>query len=311
MSDRRTFIKSTAAAALGTMLASSVSSALARSRAADIRIAPLGDGLDVIEGAGGNVVLLRNAEGLLLVDGGSIERSAELLKTISRHTDKQPVKVLFNTHWHWDHTGSNERIAKTGAKIVAHENTRLWLGGDFFVEWQNRAYKPRPAEALPTQTFFEGEQGMSFGNEQLIYRQLPRAHTDGDIYVLLPARNVLIVGDLLAVGSYPISDYSTGGWIGGLLDATKALLEVSDAQTRIVPGAGPVQTRADLQAQHDMLATMKDRLIGLMKKGMSADDMLAAAATKEFDAKWGDPTLFVSNGYRGLWGHRFSLGGIV
>jgi hypothetical protein len=96
-----------------------------------------------------------------------------------------------------------------------------------------------------------------------------------------------------------------------MLDASKALLEVVDAQTRIIPGVGPVQTRADLQAQHDMLATLKDRLVGMLKKGMGAEDMLAAGATREFDAKWGDPTLFVSNAYRGLWGHVRSLGGIV
>jgi cyclase len=311
VSDRRTFIKSTAAAALGTVLAGSVTSALGKSRAAEIHITSIGEGLDLIEGAGGNVVLLKGAEGLLLIDGGSLERAAELQKTLSRHTGKQPVRVMFNTHWHWDHTGSNERAAKSGAQIVAHENTKLWLAGDFYVEWEKRAYKPRPKEALPTQTFLDGKQIFSFGNEQITYDHLPRAHTDGDIYVSLPSRNVLVVGDLLSVGRYPISDYETGGWIGGLLDATKALLDVSDAQTRIVPGTGPVQTRADLQAQHDMLATLKDRLVGMMKKGMSADDMLAASATKEFDAKWGDPTLFVSNAYRGLWGHRFSLGGIV
>ena len=91
----------------------------------------------------------------------------------------------------------------------------------------------------------------------------------------------------------------------------EALLSVCDAQTRIVPGSGPVQTRSDLQAQRDMLATMKERLVGMLKKGMASSDMLAAAATKEFDAKWGDPTLFVTNAYRGLWGHVRELGGIV
>jgi glyoxylase-like metal-dependent hydrolase (beta-lactamase superfamily II) len=274
-----------------------------------LRSTMLGDGLILIEGAGGNVVALSNAEGVLMVDGGSSEHSNGLLKFISKQTEAKP-ELLFNTHWHWEHTGSNERLGKAGAKIIAHENTKLWLGGDFFVEWQNRAYKPRPPQALPNETFYTSGE-LNFGDEQVVYKHLPRAHTDGDIYVFLPARNVLVVGDLLAVGSYPILDFSTGGWIGGMLDASKALLEVVDAQTRIIPGVGPVQTRADLQAQHDMLATLKDRLVGMLKKGMGAEDMLAAGATREFDAKWGDPTLFVSNAYRGLWGHVRSLGGIV
>ena len=305
MPGRREFIKCAVGAALVCTAAPSVFAA----RREALRTTTLGDGLLLVEGAGGNVVALSNAEGVLMVDGGSPEHCNGLLKVISKHTGAKP-ELLFNTHWHWDHTGSNERLGKEGAKIIAHENTKLWLGGDFFVEWQNRAYKPRPPQALPNETFYTSGE-LNFGNEQVVYKHLPRAHTDGDIYVFLPARNLLVAGDLVSVGSYPILDYSTGGWIGGMLDATKALLEVADAQTRIIPGVGPVQTRADLQAQHDMLATLKDRLVGMLKKGMGAEDMLADGATREFDAKWGDPTLFVSNAYRGLWGHVRSLGGIV
>jgi hypothetical protein len=119
------------------------------------------------------------------------------------------------------------------------------------------------------------------------------------------------VGDLVSVGRYPVLDVTTGGWIGGLTDATKALLEVANADTRIIPGTGPVVTRAELQDQYEMLSTMKDRLIGLLKKGMGTDDILASPPTGEFDGKWGDPKLFLANAYRGLWGHVRELGGIV
>ncbi len=122
---------------------------------------------------------------------------------------------------------------------------------------------------------------------------------------------MLVAGDLVSVGSYPILDYTTGGWIGGMTDASKALLEVGDEKTLIVPGSGPVQGRADLKAQSDMLATMNDRLKGLMRKGIGTDDLLTQPPTQEFDAKWGDPKLFLANAYRGLWGHVRELGGIV
>ena len=95
------------------------------------------------------------------------------------------------------------------------------------------------------------------------------------------------------------------------MDATKTLLKLANAETRIVPGTGPLQTRADLEAQSEMLATMKDRLVKLMRQGMGPKDMIAAAPTKEFDAKWGNPELFISNAYRGMWGHVRELGGIV
>jgi cyclase len=109
-----------------------------------------------------------------------------------------------------------------------------------------------------------------------------------------------VAGDVIAVGAYPIIDYSTNGWIGGMLDATKTLIGLTDANTRIVPGTGPVQTRADVESERDMLATMKLRLSQLLAKGMSVPEMLAAAPGREFDAHWGDPTLFISNAFPGL-----------
>ena len=142
------------------------------------------------------------------------------------------------------------------------------------------------------------------------YGHLPKAHTDGDIYVFLRTANILVAGDVVSQ-SYPILDYTTGGWIGGLTDATKTLLDLTNADTRIVPGSGPVLTRAHLQAQYAMLTEVRARLVELLKKGMSARDMIAAGPTKEFDQRWGDPDLFIGNAYKGLWGHVRELGGIV
>jgi hypothetical protein len=120
-----------------------------------------------------------------------------------------------------------------------------------------------------------------------------------------------MTGDVVAVGSYPVLDYSTGGWIGGLDSATRSLLGLTNNQTRIVPGTGPIQTRADLQAQSEMVSAMRERLVGLMKQGMSASQMFNQRPTKEFDAKWGNPELFIYNAYPGLWNHVRELGGIV
>jgi glyoxylase-like metal-dependent hydrolase (beta-lactamase superfamily II) len=123
--------------------------------------------------------------------------------------------------------------------------------------------------------------------------------------------NVLVVGDMMTVGKYPIADYTSGGWLGGLVTATKTLLDLTNAETRIVPGDGPVQRRADLQAQYDMLSASREAFVKMMRQGMSADDMLAAGATKAFDARWGNPELFVKTSYRSLWLHVREVGGII
>jgi glyoxylase-like metal-dependent hydrolase (beta-lactamase superfamily II) len=229
---------------------------------------------------------------------------------VSAHAGGRRLTTIFNTDWCADHTGSNEALGAIGAQIVAHEHTKQYLANDQFVEWQKRTYKAKPAAARPTKTFHT-KASMTVGSERLDYGHLGQAHTDGDIYVFLPASNVLVAGDVLTVGTYPIADYTTGGWLGGMVTATKTLIDMSNADTRIIPGTGPVQTRADLQSQYDMLNTMRDRLAKMMRQGMGASDMLTAGATKDFDEKWGDPKLFLSVTYRGMWLHVRELGGIV
>ena len=259
---------------------------------------------------GGNVLVVTSPDGLVLINGGAQERSPELLKMIADQSGGKRVVALFNTDWHPEHTGSNDALGKSGTPIIAHENTKQYLANELFVEWEKRTYKARTTQALPTKTFLTTGT-MSAGSETLKYGHLGQAHTDGDIYVFLPASNVLMAGDVMSVGKYPIADYTTGGWLGGMVAATKTMLDFTNADTRIVPGTGPVQTRADLQAQFDMLTTMRERLPKMMRQGMGTEDMLAAGCTKEFDPKWGDPHLFVTTSYRGLWLHVRELGGIV
>jgi glyoxylase-like metal-dependent hydrolase (beta-lactamase superfamily II) len=275
-----------------------------------ITAAALGDNLIHFTGSGGNVVVVTGPDGLVMINGGIEERSADLLTAMAQRTGGKRIHALFNTDWHREHTGTNEAAGKAGAKIIAHENTKQYLGAEIYVDWQKHTYKPLPAQALPNQTFYTSDK-MTFGTERIEYGHLGQAHTDAAIYVFFPAANVLVAGDALSVGKYPIADYTTGGWLGGLLAANKTLLGLANAETRIVPGVGPSQTRADLQAQHDMLAAMMDRFPKLMKQGLGPEDIIAAAPTKEYDAKWGNPDLFVSTAYRSMWLHVRELGGIV
>jgi glyoxylase-like metal-dependent hydrolase (beta-lactamase superfamily II) len=257
----------------------------------------------LLSGLGGNVVALSTPDGLAVIDSGAPEHSADLLKALAALPGGSNIHTVFNTHWHWEHTGGNEALRKAGAQIIAHENTRLWLGTEVIEEWENRTYKPRPAQALPTSTFYTKTNQLTFGNEPIEYGWLGQAHTDGDIYVYLRGQNVLITGGVLSVGRYPVLDYCTGGWIMGMRDATQKLLDLSNEHTRIVPGTGPVQTRADLKAEHDMLAAMHDKVWALMRKGMTASEILAAKASADFDAKWGDPQQFITSAYQGIYGH--------
>jgi cyclase len=305
---RRDFLVLLGAAA-GVAL-SSKSSGQQRTPHAPITATRLSDNLVEFTGAGGNVVVVTGPDGLVMINGGLRERSADLLKAIADHTGGKRVQALFNTDWHPDHTGSNEALGKAGAKIIAHENTKQYLGAEIFVDWQDRTYKPLTPQALPNQTFYTSGT-MTFGSERIDYGHLGQAQTDAAIYVFFPVSNVLMTGDALSVDQYPVPDYTTGGWLGGLVAANTTLLGMSNADTRLVPGVGPLQMRADRQAQHDMLDAMLDRFKKMMRQGLGPEDIIAAAPTKEFDAKWGNPDRFVYAAYRSMWLHVRELGGIV
>jgi len=308
MTDRRRFMQCAIAGAVGAALGSA---ALAAGKTASIHSSRIADDLVVFSGAGGNVITLgKSSDGLLMIDTGSAEHTPALLNAVQAETGTRRVVTAFNTHWHWDHTGGNEVLSKSGATIRAQAFTRQWLMTSIFVPWQDRLYPRRAAAAVP-QVGFYGDGKVQHAGQDVAWGHLWQAHTDGDIYLHLPKQNVLVVGDLLSVGRYPVLDYTTGGWIRGMVDANKKLLTLCDESTRIVPGTGPVQTKADLQAHHDMLAALQPILIKGIKSGMNGDDMLAQKLTKDFDAQWGDPTLFVQNAYLGLWAHARELGGIV
>jgi cyclase len=316
--DRRGFFRTLFGGAAGVALGqgafsrrANAQTGSAQTASTPLQVNKLTDTLLEVTGAGANVLAVIGPEAVLMVDGGSADRSAELLKLIAGQSGGKPVQVLFNTCWDPGRTGSNEALGKAGAKIIAHENTKLWLGAEFDVRWQKRTYEPHPKIALPNQTFYSGVQKMTFGTEPVEYGHVPQAHTDGDIYVYFPGPNILMAGGVVSAGRYPNPDYSTGGWLGGLAEAQKTLLKVTNADTRIVPGEGPVMSRADLQAEQEMLAAAKDRLVKLLKKGLSPTRMIAEKPLQDFDEKWGNSDLFISNAYMGLWGHVHELGGIV
>ncbi len=305
--DRRDFLGFLTSALAGSAFAQS---ALAQT-GSTVTATKLVDGFFLLTGAGTNVVAVTSSEGVLMVDSGAPEHSSDVLKVVAAQAGGKPVKTLFTTHWHPDHTGANEAVGKAGAKIISHAFTKQWMSTEIDWGWQHQTFEPAPKAALPTETFYDGVNKMTFGTEAVQYAHMPQAHTDGDLYVYFPGPNILVAGDVVSAGSYPVLDWTTNGWIRGMANAQKMLLQIANDSTKIIPGSGPVQTKADLQALNDMCSAGADRILKLMKMGMGPKECVAAKPMADYDAKYGDSELFVLNGYRGLWGHVRELGGIV
>lgn len=264
-------------------------------------IVRLADDLFVVRIPGqANVVAHTNAAGAVLVDGGSAAGSDALLKAVAALPGGGPVRTIFNTHWHPEQVGSNEQLGTSGATIIAHENTRLWLTTDVTWSWNGQRFTRLPKIAQPNKTFYktgELDSGIRYG-------YIPdAAHTDGDLYVHFPKQNVLAVGDAVSGEGWPVVDWATGGWMGGIVGALQRLQTLATADTRIVPGRGPVLGAADLKAQYEMYVTIYDRLTTLLNKGRGPSEAVEARPTKEFDARMGNGDQFVRRAFESLWAY--------
>jgi len=296
--NRRDFLRAVIAARVGTSFVH------AQTPAPPIRATKLTDRIALLTGDGGNIALILADDGLMMIDGGYLERAADLLKAAAE-VDSHKIILQFNTHWHLDHIGCNEMLGAAGAKIMAHENTKKWLGQRVVIEGLNRTVEPLKPEGLPNEVFtLSGK--ITFGDHAIEFVPVPPAHTDGDAYLFFPNVNILHSGDLLFNGTYGLIDYSTGGWIGGTAAAQDRLLKVGDSQTRIIPGHGPMATKEDLKASREMMGAVHERLERFRKEGKTVQEVVAAAPTKDFDAKFGKgmkPDQFVEIAYTGLLRH--------
>ncbi len=305
--NRRAILKGALGGVVGLTLPPFVRDAFSQ---ASLAIVPVAEGFTMLTGAGGNILVRTASGGQVLVDSGAAESSDAVVKRLGEMPGAGHVTTLFNTHWHRDQVGGNLAFGRSGATIVAHERTRARLATDYFV-WNEEQYvKALPKEAHPSVTFFTGEQTLA-SDKRIEYGHLLEAHTDGDIYVFFRDANVLAAGDAISPQRDPVLDWFGGGWLGGRVDAQEKLLKLVNAETRIVPSYGPVVGRAELQAEFDMTRVLFDRMLELIKKGMSAQDMIEEGLMKGLNRTFKDPFRFAYDAHKGFWAHHNSLGGEV
>jgi glyoxylase-like metal-dependent hydrolase (beta-lactamase superfamily II) len=264
---------------------------------------PLANGLWRVTGTATNIVVAEGPDSLLLVDGGGAEDARALERLLAQRFPGKRVAVVFNTHWHTNHSGFNATARKRGADVVAHENTRLWLGTEVNSRWNNRVYAAQPEAALPNRTFYYGPQKLDFGGRTVEYGHLGQAHTDGDIFVRFPDANVIVTGGVISQLTYPIGDPASNGWLGGLYTATKNLIDRSDVQTRFVTGTGPVCGDETLKAQSELCFTVIQRIGEAYFKGQTFEEFRATDPAREFVARLGDPAQFLRLSWDTAWYH--------
>jgi cyclase len=267
-----------------------------------IKTTKLTDTVFLLQGVGGNVVVHIGPDGKLMIDS-SVATAAHQIHDILGKLDAHPLKLLINTHWHFDHTDGNAAMHDAGAFIIAQENTRTRLQTTQRVEILDANFSAAPTSGLPQETFLDQEK-IFFDNDEFHLIHTPNAHTDSDIFVQFIATNIIHTGDLWFNGMYPLIDYSTGGTVNGMIRGVDQVIELADDKTKIVPGHGPLGDKANLSTYRDMLAAVANRIEKLKIAGQTLQQVIAQKPTSDLDATWAKgrmtPDMFVTVVYNTL-----------
>jgi glyoxylase-like metal-dependent hydrolase (beta-lactamase superfamily II) len=254
----------------------------------------------LLVGAGGNIAVQTGDEGVLVVDTGLAQNADKVLAAIKKLSDK-PIRWIINTHFHPDHTGGNEALAKAGAKtnggpaeVLAHENVLNRMSAPA------GKTSPTPTAAWPTDTYFPEEKDIFFNGEAVMLYHDQAAHTDGDSIVFFRRSDVVVGGDVIVTTSYPFIDQANGGSIQGEINALNRILDLAvpaheqEGGTYVISGHGRVCDEADVLEYRDMVTIVRDRIQDMVKRGMTIDQVKAAKPTLDYDRHYGSDTGFVT-----------------
>jgi cyclase len=247
----------------------------------------LSDNIYYLQGQGGNIGVSIGDDGVFIIDDQFAPLSNKILDVLEGLSD-QPVRFVLNTHYHPDHVGGNANMAGIGAVIVAHENVRKILVAGFSSDDLNQALTAEQSLGLPIVTFTDTVNFHLNGDSIHVFHIGP-GHTGGDSFVYFRDDNIIHTGDVFRTTSYPRVDEASGGSFHGIVESYEKLLEISNADTRFLPGHGVVSSQADVREQLQMFVTIRNRVQNAINEGMSLEQILGAGLTTEYDEQWGDP----------------------
>jgi glyoxylase-like metal-dependent hydrolase (beta-lactamase superfamily II) len=237
-----------------------------------ITLVPVAGPVTMLQGSGGNIGIVADAAGMFMIDA-MFERAADTIReAVKTLPGGDRMRVLVNTHWHSDHTDGNKALGP-GAVIIAQENVRALLAKDQTL--MGGQTKALPANALPGVTFSD-KLTVYAGGEAIRLVHFPHAHTNGDTVVFLDGLKVVHMGDMFFNGMFPFLDVANGGDIDNWVRQLDVILSALPADTKIIPGHGPLAGVAELKAFRGMLAASADLVRKQMKVGKTLDEIKAA-----------------------------------
>ncbi len=247
----------------------------------EIQTIRVADGVYMLVGAGGNIGVSAGEDGILMIDTQFAEL-IEKIKSAIAEISRGQIRYVLNTNWHYDHAYGNEPLGKSGALIIAHENTRMRMTSEQNYPDFDMKMPALPEAALPVLTFTDSLT-LHFNGEEIQMIHIEKAHSDADILIYFKKANVIHTGDLYFTVLYPYIDVSHGGSIDGMIAAAERISSMIDENTKIIPGHGPLSNREEVKTYRDMLVTIRDRIKKQIKEGKTLEEVLASKPTADFD----------------------------
>ncbi len=257
--------------------------ALAQRNFDDVQIeaTQVADNIYMLTGSGGNIGVIIGDDDTFIIDDQFAPLTEKIIAAIAELTDN-PVKFVLNTHWHGDHTGGNENFGKAGALIVAHDNVRERMSAKQLADAIDNA---DASKALPVVTFAE-DVTFHLNGETIHAFHVDEAHTDGDTIIHFKKANVFHMGDTFFSGRFPYIDLDSGGGIDGMISSANKVLSLSNDDTKIIPGHGPLSTPADLKEYRDVMMKVRAKIMFMVTEDKTLEEVIASNPTEGYES-WG------------------------
>src|SRR5258705_13123515 len=227
---------------------------------AQITTTELGHKTYMLEGQGGNILVVIGDDGIIMVDA-ELAPLHDKIKVAITENSSLPIKYLVDTHFHGEQTGGNAPFHRDGAIIVAQDNVRVRLLAGTTNGLNYNKSPPAHPDAIPTETYVGGTKTVAVRGREALLTHATNAHTDGDSWIYLADANVIFTGDLFYNnGRYPTIDYANGGDIRGIVRANEAFIKVETGEEKTAPSrGGGVTAKSHVPAVRDVLAAARDR----------------------------------------------------
>ncbi len=227
-----------------------------------------------------NNTIIEMKDYLIVVDANFPSGARLTLETARRISDK-PVKYVFDTHHHGDHSYGNSIWSKAGATTLAYVGVAEEMKRLEPTRWQ-AAVKDRAdvrdlhqaAPEPPMQTFDKSPFVLKDGSREVRFYFYGWAHTRGDGFVYLPKEHVLCTGDAVVNGPYNFTaDTNIGNW-------PKVIHAAQTLQVdHVLPGHGPNGGPELLEGQSRFLNELHKAVENAIKKGKTLEEIVPAATT--------------------------------